>query len=51
MSLAEFKDLIATYDKIMILEDHYTFNEMAELLNGQTYQLGIYTSKELLANN
>ena len=51
MSLAEFKDLIASYDKIMILEDHYTFNEMTELLNGQTYQPGIYTSKELLANN
>ena len=51
MSLAEFKDLIASYDKILILEDHYTFNEMTELLNGQTYQPGIYTSKELLANN
>ena len=51
MSLAEFKDLIASYDKIMILEDHYTFNEMTELLNGQTYQPGIYTSKELLSNN
>ena len=51
MSLAEFKDLIASYDKIMILEDHYTFNEMTELINGQTYQPGIYTSKELLANN
>ena len=50
MSLAEFKDLIASYDKIMILEDHYTFNEMTELLNGQTYQPGIYTSKELLSN-
>ncbi|MGH2016629.1 hypothetical protein [Aerococcus urinaeequi] len=51
MSLAEFKDLMASYDKIMILEDHYTFNEMTKLLNGQTYQLGIYTSQELLANN
>ena len=51
MSLAEFKDLIASYDKILILEDHYTFNEMTELLNGQTYQPGIYTSKELLSNN
>lgn len=51
MSLAGFKDLMASYDKIMILEDHYTFNEMTELLNGQTYQPGIYTSKELLSNN
>lgn len=51
MSLAEFKDLFSLYDKIMILEDHYTFNEMTELLNGQTYQPGIYTSKELLSNN
>src|SRR5699024_2864956 len=51
MSLSEFKDLIASYDKILILEDHYTFNEMTELLNGQTYQPGIYTSKELLANS
>lgn len=51
MSLTEFKDLIASYDKILILEDHYTFNEMTELLNGQTYQPGIYTSKELLSNN
>lgn len=51
MSLAEFKDLIASYDKIMILEEHYTFNEMTKLLNDQTYQPGIYTSKELLSNN
>ncbi|MFJ8451127.1 lantibiotic ABC transporter permease [Aerococcus viridans] len=51
MSLAGFKDLMASYDKIMILEDHYTFNEMTELLNGQTYHPGIYTSKELLSNN
>lgn len=51
MSLAEFKDLIASYDKIMILEDHYTFNGMTELINGKTYQPGIYTSKELLSNN
>lgn len=51
MSLAEFKDLIASYDKIMVLEDHYTYNEMTELLKGKTYQPGIYTSKELLSNN
>lgn len=51
MSLFEFKDLIAAYDKILILEDHYIFNEMTELLNGQSYQPGIYTSKELLSNN
>ena len=35
----------------MILEDHYTFNEMTKLLNGNSYQPGIYISQELLANN
>lgn len=51
MSVAEFKNLINSYDKILILEDHYTFNEMTELLNGKTYQPGKYISKELRANN
>lgn len=51
MSVAEFKNLINSYDKILILEDHYTFNEMTELLNGKTYQPGKYIRKELLANN
>lgn len=40
MSLAEFKDLIALYDKIMILEDHYTFNEMTELLKRSNLSTG-----------
>lgn len=51
MSLAEFKDLIASYDKILILEDHYTFKEMTKLINNKTYQPGIYTSKDILASN
>ena len=47
MSLAEFKDLIASYDKIMILEDHYTFNEMTKFGNVNTYQPGLYTNDEI----
>ncbi|MFE0441020.1 hypothetical protein ACFW0C_00045 [Aerococcus sp. NPDC058936] len=51
MSLSEFNDLIASYVKILILEDHYTFNEMTKLINNKTYQPGIYTSKDILASN
>lgn len=51
MSVSEFKDLIASYDKILILEDHYTFNEMTKLINNKTYQPGLYTSKDILASN
>lgn len=50
MSEVEFKYLIDDYDKVLILEDHYTFNGMTKLLNGKTYQLGIFNSEELLAS-
>lgn len=51
MSLTEFRNLIASYDKILILEDHYTFNEMTKLMNGKTYQPGLYASKDILTSN
>ncbi|MFW3454693.1 hypothetical protein ACN68H_07020 [Aerococcus viridans] len=50
MSEAEFKNLIEAYDKVLVLEDHYTFNEMTKLLNGKTYRPEIYGSKELLVS-
>ncbi len=45
---ADFCALLERYDKIVILEDHFTFNEMTELISGKTYAPGIYDSQTLL---
>lgn len=51
MSEEAFRQIISNYDYVVILEDHYTFNEMTKLVNGKTFQPGIYTSSEILGNN
>lgn len=48
MDEADFRALLERYDKIVILEDHFTFNEMTELISGKTYAPGIYDSQTIL---
>lgn len=48
MDEADFRALLERYDKIVILEDHFTFNEMTELISGKTYAAGIYDSQTIL---
>ena len=48
MSQDDFRKLLERYGKIVILEDHLTFNEMTELISGRTYKSGIYDSQAIL---
>ncbi len=48
MDEADFRALLERYDKIVILEDHFTFNEMTKLISGKTYAPGIYDSQTIL---
>lgn len=43
-----FLDLLNNYDKVVVLEDHFTFNAMAEKLFGKVYEPGIYDISEMI---
>lgn len=46
----EFLELLSSYDKVVILEEHYTFNVMTKKLFNHTYPIGVYSVEEILAN-
>lgn len=46
---AAFIDLLKQYDKVVILEEHYTFNAMTKKLFGDTFKIGIYEVKEIVS--
>lgn len=48
MSADEFKAEISRYDKVILLDDHFTFNAMTELVSGKTFSPGIYDSQEVI---
>lgn len=48
MDLDEFHKLIRSYDKVVILEEHWTFDAMMEQLSGRNYGPGIYEVERIL---
>ncbi|HCE12870.1 MAG TPA: hypothetical protein DEQ24_09045 [Enterococcus sp.] len=50
MSATEFESLLAQYDFVVILEEHYTFNAMTEKLYSRTFKPGIYSVDEIIQN-
>lgn len=44
----EFIQLLEGYDKLVILDEHYTFNAMTEKLFDQVYEPGVYEVATLL---
>lgn len=46
----EFLELLSSYDKVVILEEHYTFNVMTKKLFNHTYPIGVYSVEEILVN-
>lgn len=51
MSEDEFVHEIGRYDKVVILEEHYTFNEMTNLVSGKRLEPGIYDSDIILTKS
>ena len=41
--------LLKTYDEVLILDDHYTFNALTKKLFGRTYSPGLYKVSDILA--
>lgn len=46
----EFLELLSSYDKVVILEEHYTLNVMTKKLFNHTYPIGVYSVEEILVN-
>jgi len=46
-----FIDLLNNYEKIVILEDHYTFNAMTEKLFDKKLKPGIYDTEDVIGNH
>ncbi len=45
----DFIALLKTYDEVLILDDHYTFNALTKKLFGRTYSPGLYKVSDILA--
>ena len=41
--------ILKTYDEVLILDDHYTFNALTKKLFGRTYSPGLYKVSDILA--
>lgn len=49
MDLDEFSDLLNSFDKIVILEEHMTFDLMMEQLIGQHLDVGTYEVADIMS--
>ena len=45
----DFIALLKTYDEVLILDDHYTFNALTKKLFGRTYSPGLHKVSDILA--
>lgn len=45
----DFITLLSEYDKVLILEDHFTFNTMTRLINNQQFEPGLYEVDKILS--
>lgn len=45
----DFIAMLKTYDEVVILDDHYTFNALTKKLFGRTYAPGVYKTSDILA--
>ncbi|MFL2099654.1 hypothetical protein [Desemzia sp. FAM 23991] len=43
-----FMELLNDYDKVVILDEHFTFNAMTDKLFGEVYEPGIYDVKDIV---
>lgn len=50
LSDSTFLYILKSYDEVLILDDHYSFNAMTKKLFGKTYKPGFYKTADLLAN-
>ena len=50
LSDSTFLNILKSYDEVLILDDHYSFNAMTKKLFGKTYKPGFYKTADLLAN-
>lgn len=48
MDLADFQDLLKSYDYVLLLDDHYTFRELTYQSRGFRPRPGIYPSKDFI---
>ncbi|MGF0099649.1 hypothetical protein ACQRCV_01855 [Streptococcus alactolyticus] len=46
----EFTQILASYDEVLLLDNHHTFNAMTKKLFGKTYKPGFHKTADLLAN-
>lgn len=44
----DFIAMLKTYDEVVILDDHYTFNALTKKLFGRTYAPGVYKTSDIL---
>ena len=50
LSDSTFLYILKSYDEVLILDDHYSFNTMTKKLFGKTYKPGFHKTADLLAN-
>lgn len=50
MNAEEFKDFFNDYDKVVILDEHWTFNAMIEQMTGYILEPGMYEVEEIFQN-
>lgn len=50
LSDSTFLNILKSYNEVLILDDHYSFNAMTKKLFGKTYKPGFYKTADLLAN-
>ncbi|MGO5140466.1 hypothetical protein ACTQ4G_07595 [Streptococcus alactolyticus] len=50
LSDSTFLYILKSYDEVLILDDHYSFNAMTKKLFGKTYKPGFHKTADLLAN-
>ncbi|MGF0028616.1 hypothetical protein [Streptococcus alactolyticus] len=45
----EFTQILASYDEVLLLDNHHTFNAMTKKVFGKTYEPGLYQTATMLA--
>ena len=45
----DFITLLSEYDKVLILEDHFSFNAMTRLINNHQFEPGLYEVDKILS--
>lgn len=49
LDVQEFTQILASYDEVLLLDNHHTFNAMTKKVFGKTYEPGLYQTATMLA--